>query len=106
MSLSDDAAKAIARAALASEAWQGRKFTIDGALAAVLPDGRTIAQALDETQQLRAEVAQLDAICAHMRFTALAEYDEEFSFYVGGPDCEHPSLTGDRCDACGWKQDQ
>ena len=28
--------------------------------------------------------------------------DDEFG--IGGPDCEHPSLTGDRCDACGWKR--
>lgn len=65
-----------------------------------------IDQLTAERDALRAEVAQLDAICAHMRSTALAEYDEEFGFYVGGPGCEHPSLTGDRCDACGWKQGQ
>lgn len=60
--------------------------------------------ALVEVDRLRAEVAQLDAICRWNRGRVASEYDEEFGMWVGGLDCEHPSLTGDRCDACGWKQ--
>lgn len=50
MAASDDARQAIARAAIADpeQKWQGRKFGIDHVLAAVMPDGRTIAQHLDD----------------------------------------------------------
>lgn len=59
-----------------------------------------------ERDALRAEVALLDAICAHQRSQYQPPIDDEFGLWAGGPLCEHPSLTGDRCDACGWKQDQ
>lgn len=56
MTLSDDAARAIAKAAVADPAWQGQRFTVDKALAAVLPDGRTIAQALDDGETARSRL--------------------------------------------------
>ena len=100
MSLSEDAAGAMAtKTGLHIEAMRD-------VLAAELPDGRTIAQALDETQRLRAEVAQLDAICRWNREHVATVVDEEFGLRIGGMACEHPSLTGDRCDACGWKADR
>ncbi len=63
-----------------------------------------LAKVEAERDALRREVSQLDAICAHMRANTPTVVDDEFGFAVGGPDCEHPSLTGDRCDACGWKR--
>ena len=53
-----------------------------------------------------AEVAQLDAICRWNREHVATVVDEEFGLRIGGMACEHPSLTGDRCDACGWKADR
>ena len=54
-----------------------------------------------ERDALRAEVAHLDAVCAAMRAQVPTVVDDEFGLRIGGPDCEHPSLTGRRCDACG-----
>lgn len=60
MTASDDARKAIALAAVAdADKWQGRKFGIDAVLAAVMPDGRTIAQHLDDGAALEAAVAAI-----------------------------------------------
>ena len=58
-------------------------------------------EALD---RLRDENAQLDAICRWNREHVATVVDEEFGLRVGGMACEHPCLTGDRCDACGWTQ--
>jgi hypothetical protein len=64
-----------------------------------------IGRLCDEVDRLRAEVAQLDAICRWNREHVTTVVDEEFGFRVGGMGCEHPSLTGDRCDACGWTEE-
>lgn len=56
-----------------------------------------------ENAKLAAEVAQLDAICRWNRERMPTRIDDEFGIPIGGRGCEHPSLTGDRCDACGWK---
>lgn len=58
-----------------------------------------------EIRSLRAEITQLDRICAHQRHQYQPPMDEEFGCWVGGSLCEHPSVTGDRCDACGWKRE-
>lgn len=65
----------------------------------------TIIPLCDEVDQLRREVAQLDAISRSNREHVTTVVDEEFGFRVGGMGCEHPSLTGDRCDACGWTEE-
>lgn len=57
-----------------------------------------------EVRRLRAEVAQLDAICWALNERTPTTVDAEFGFRVGGRACEHPSLTGGRCDACGWTE--
>lgn len=88
------------------------------ALAVVMPDGRTVAQWLDDAEkdharmlaqdavldELRAEVARLDAICWTLNQHTPTVVDAEFGFRLFGRACEHPSLTGDRCDACGWTE--
>lgn len=63
-----------------------------------------LAQVESERDALRAEVAQLDAVCRWNRSQMATIVDDEFGVRIGGPDCEHPTLTGDRCDACGWKR--
>lgn len=73
------------------------------ALGAVMPD--LADRLIDEVDRLRAEVAQLDAICAAQRAQYQPPIDEEFGVWVGGLLCEHPSVTGDRCDACGEKRE-
>lgn len=72
--------------------------------ATLVPDpGRTILLDLvADNKRLRAEVAHLDAICWALNERTTTVVDAEFGFRVGGRACEHPSLTGDRCDACGW----
>lgn len=57
---------------------------------------------LPEVERLRAEVAQLDAVCRWNREHVATVVDEEFGLRIGGKACEHPSLTGGRCDVCGW----
>ena len=57
-----------------------------------------------EVRDLRVEVAQLDAICRWNALRLDTYRDPESGFRVGGLGCEHPSLTGDRCDACGWTE--
>lgn len=57
-----------------------------------------------EVRRLRAENARLDAILWALNEHTPTIVDDEFGFRLLGRGCEHPSLTGDRCDACGWTQ--
>lgn len=78
MTASDDARQAIARAAIAdADKWQGRKFGVDDVLAAVMPDGRTIAQWLDA-------LAALEAACRTVERHGPDEWDLDCHI------CGHP----------------
>lgn len=77
----------------------------DCVLLAPFTTAKVLAEAdalVAEVRRLRAENARLDAICWALNQHTPTVVDEEFGFRLFGRACEHPSLTGDRCDACGW----
>lgn len=69
-----------------------------------VPSQRVTLALVAEVRRLRAENARLDAILWALNEHTPTIVDDEFGFRLLGRGCEHPSLTGDRCDACGWTQ--